>query len=273
MKQCVASLNAAKFAAMSDEAAFAAAAKMCRCEPCESDHPLFVSYTSGSTGKPKGVVHGHGGYVSGVLQSMRTVFECVPGEGADGEFGGILTVGSAGWITGQSYMLMGPLLAAVRSVVMVGSPVFPTPLRMIQTVQREKCTLLKTGSAVVRQLMTDPGNAAKVDAVDTSTLRCATFCAEPVSVEVHKYSHDHITDKFINSYWATEHGSMVFSRDVSVANGLKKEGRDIARRQNLAASLGLRGAGLGVQRRGHRGALPVPRAHGVWRRGQRVRRR
>ena len=224
MKQCVASLNAAKFAAMTDEAAFAAAAKMCRCEPCESDHPLFVSYTSGSTGKPKGVVHGHGGYVSGVLQSMRTVFECVPGEGADGEHGGILTVGSAGWITGQSYMLMGPLLAAVRSVVMVGSPVFPTPLRMIQTVQREKCTLLKTGSAVVRQLMTDPGNAAKVDAVDTSTLRCAIFCAEPVSVEVHKYSHDHITDKFINSYWATEHGSMVFSRDVSVANGLKKKG-------------------------------------------------
>ena len=56
---------------------------------------------------------------------MRTVFECVPGEGADGEHGGILTVGSAGWITGQSYMLMGPLLAAVRSVVMVGSPRVP----------------------------------------------------------------------------------------------------------------------------------------------------
>ena len=72
--------------------------------------------------------------------------------------------------------------------------------------------------------MTDPSNAAKVDAIDTSTLRCATFCAEPVSVEVHKYSHDHITDKFINSYWATEHGAMVFSRDVAAPNGLTARG-------------------------------------------------
>ena len=223
-KRCVASAGAAKFRSLRDEDAFKSAQKICACEPCDSDHPLFVSYTSGSTGKPKGVVHGHGGYVSGVSQSMTTVFECVPGEGADGVKGGILTVGSAGWITGQSYMLMGPLLAGVRSVVMVGSPVYPTPLRMIRAVESEGCTLLKTGSAVVRQLMTDPSNAAKVDAIDTSTLRCATFCAEPVSVEVHKYSHDHITDKFINSYWATEHGAMVFSRDVAAPNGLTRRG-------------------------------------------------
>ena len=108
--------------------------------------------------------------------------------------------------------------------MMVGSPVYPTPLRMIRAVESEGCTLLKTGSAVVRQLMTDPSNAAKVDAIDTSTLRCATFCAEPVSVEVHKYSHDHITEKFINSYWATEHGAMVFSRDVAAPNGLTRRG-------------------------------------------------
>jgi acyl-coenzyme A synthetase/AMP-(fatty) acid ligase len=143
------------------------------------------------------------------------VFNTAPGEGGDGARGGILTVGSAGWITGQSYMLMGPLLAAVRSVVMVGSPVYPTPLRMLEAVASERCSLLKTGSAVVRQLMTDPSNAAKLDAVDTSSLRCATFCAEPVSVEVHRYAHAHITDRFINSYWATEHGGMVFSRDVA----------------------------------------------------------
>jgi len=223
-KKNVASAVAAQFRSLSDEDAFKSAQKIAPCEPCDSDHPLFVSYTSGSTGKPKGVVHGHGGYVSGVLQSMTTVFECEPGEGGDGVEGGILTVGSAGWITGQSYMLMGPLLAGVRSVVMVGSPVYPTPLRMIRAVESEGCTLLKTGSAVVRQLMTDPSNAAKVDAIDTSTLRCATFCAEPVSVEVHKYSHDHITDKFINSYWATEHGSMVFSRDVAAPNGLTRRG-------------------------------------------------
>jgi len=203
------------FSNVSDEEAYLAIQKMIPALPCESDHPLFVSYTSGSTGKPKGIVHGHGGYTSGVLASMHKVFNTKAGEGCDGNGGGILTVGSSGWITGQSYMFMGPLLAAVRSVMMVGSPVYPSPLRMIETVASERCTILKTGSAVVRQLMTDTANAAKLDALDTSCLRCATFCAEPVSMEVHKYGHKHITNNFINSYWATEHGSMVLSRDVS----------------------------------------------------------
>jgi acyl-coenzyme A synthetase/AMP-(fatty) acid ligase/acyl-CoA thioesterase FadM len=184
--------------------------------PVSSDHPLFVSYTSGSTGKPKGVVHGHGGYVSGVLQSMLTVFNCEPGEGKDGAKGGILTVGSSGWITGQSYVLMGPLLCAARSVLLLGSPVFPSPTRAFETAASEKVAFLKTGSATIRQLMTDSTNAAKLDAIDTSSLKMATFCAEPVSAEVHAYAHQHVTKKFINSYWATEHGSMVFSRDTSV---------------------------------------------------------
>ena len=210
--------HVASYLAMSDADALRAAFTACPCVPVETDHPLFVSYTSGSTGKPKGVVHGHGGYVAGVKQSMKVVFETTEGEGCDGvsgRGGGILTVGSAGWITGQSYMVWAPLCAGVRSVMMLGSPVYPTPLRTAQTVAREKCTLLKTGSAVIRQLMTDPGNAAKLDAIDTSSLRYATFCAEPVSVEVHEYAHRHITKKFINSYWATEHGGMVFSRNTT----------------------------------------------------------
>ena len=186
--------------------------------PVPSDHPLFVSYTSGSTGRPKGIVHGHGGYVSGVLETMRSVFECAAGEGGDGVAGGVLTVGSSGWITGQSYMLMGPLLAATRSVLMVGSPVFPTPLRAFETIANERVTVFKTGSAVIRQLMTDPANAARLDAVAARSkkhLRVATFCAEPVSAEVHAYAQTHVTKRFINSYWATEHGGVVFSRDVS----------------------------------------------------------
>ena len=185
--------------------------------PVPSDHPLFVSYTSGSTGRPKGIVHGHGGYVSGVLETMRAVFECAAGEGGDGVAGGVLTVGSSGWITGQSYMLMGPLLAACRSVLMLGSPVFPSPLRAFETIEAEGITVFKSGSAVVRQLMTDPANAARLDAIKEKTasrLRVATFCAEPVSAEVHAYAQAHVR-RFINSYWATEHGSVVFSRDVS----------------------------------------------------------
>eukprot|EP00957_Ditylum_brightwellii_P018446 1387668-Ditylum_brightwellii.AAC.1 len=96
--------------------------------PCKSNHPLFSSYTSGSTCKPRGIVHGHGGYTSRVLASMHKVFNTEAGEGYDGNGGGILTIGSSGWIMGQSYMFMGPLQAAVCSAVMIGSPVYPSQM-------------------------------------------------------------------------------------------------------------------------------------------------
>ena len=110
-----------RWSKLSDREAAREASRLAPCAVCASDHPLFVSYTSGSTGRPKGVVHGHGGYVWGVKESMRVVrAQCGedtehPREGADGVSGGILTVGSSGWITGQSYMLMGPLSRGVAA--------------------------------------------------------------------------------------------------------------------------------------------------------------
>eukprot|EP00957_Ditylum_brightwellii_P149356 11374975-Ditylum_brightwellii.AAC.1 len=74
---------------------------------------------------------------------MHEVFNTKAGEGCDGNGGGILTVGSSGWFTGKLYMFMGPLLAAVRSVMMVGSLVYPSPLRTIEMVALEWCTILK----------------------------------------------------------------------------------------------------------------------------------
>ena len=44
------------------------------------------------------------------------------------------------------------------------------------------------------------------------TLRLGTFCAEPVNVAVHRFAARYLTPYYINSYWATEHGGMVWSR-------------------------------------------------------------
>ena len=71
---------------------------------------------------------------------MRTVFKAVPGEGA------MLTIGSTGWITGQSYMLAGPLVAGVRSVLLEGSPISPSPLRFAYAIESQKCTMLQVTS-------------------------------------------------------------------------------------------------------------------------------
>ena len=79
--------------------------------PVEASHPLFVLYTSGSTGKPKGVVHTHGGYPLGLVITSELVFDLRP-ERADVLF----VAATAGWITGQSYMIAAALLCRVPSV-------------------------------------------------------------------------------------------------------------------------------------------------------------
>ena len=63
--------------------------------------------------------------------------------------------------------------------------------------------------------MTDPQSFADMAAHDLSTLKVGTFCAEPVSPAVQRFAMEHLTRRYINSYWATEHGGIVLSRPWS----------------------------------------------------------
>ena len=67
----------------------------CPAESVDSEHPLFILYTSGSTGKPKGVVHGTAGYLLGVQQTTKWVFDLK-------EEDTYWCTADIGWITGHS---------------------------------------------------------------------------------------------------------------------------------------------------------------------------
>ena len=169
--------------------------------------PLCVVYTSGSTGKPKGVVHGHGGYASCVNRSMSYVFSASKADR-------FLAVGTFAWITGQSYMLTGPLLLGCTSVLLQGSPLGGDGLRWARIVQMRGISLLKVASAFVRHIkISEERSQAIVDMHMQLSLRMATFCAEPVSCDVQRWACSTICPAFVNSYWATEHGSIVLTRN------------------------------------------------------------
>ena len=167
--------------------------------------PLFVLYTSGSTGKPKGIVHTHGGYQVGLCLTTQVVFNMQSAEDV------FLVIATPGWITGQSYMLAASLLCRVPSVLLEGSPVSP-PNRFAMTIERHSVSVLKAGSTFLRLLMTMPGGEAILQQHNLGTLRLGTFCAEPVNEAVHRFAMTHVTATYINSYWATEHGGIVWSR-------------------------------------------------------------
>ncbi|MBY0284156.1 MAG: AMP-binding protein [Sphingomonas sp.] len=171
--------------------------------PVDADYPMFFIYTSGSTGKPKGIVHAHG-YTAGVAHTMKVSFDARPGDT-------LYVVADPGWITGQSYLISAPLVTRVTTVVSEGSPVFPHAGRFMAMIEKHKVSIFKAGVTFLKSVMSDPANLADVERYDRSSLRVATFCAEPTSPSVQAFGMAHVVPQYINSYWATEHGGIAWT--------------------------------------------------------------
>ena len=72
-----------------------------------AEDPLFILYTSGSTGKPKGVLHTTGGYLVYASFTHKYSFDYHPTDV-------YWCTADAGWITGHSYSVYGPLRTEVK---------------------------------------------------------------------------------------------------------------------------------------------------------------
>ncbi|MDH4392931.1 MAG: enoyl-CoA hydratase-related protein, partial [Aquabacterium sp.] len=172
--------------------------------PVDAEFPLFFIYTSGSTGKPKGVVHVHGGYTAGVAHTMKIAFDARPGDV-------VYVVADPGWITGQSYMLSATMTTRCTGILGEGAPTFPHAGRYASMIERYGVRIFKAGVTFLKTIMADAQNVRDVQQYDLSSLRVATFCAEPTSPTVQQFGMDLMTPQYINSYWATEHGGMVWT--------------------------------------------------------------
>ena len=99
--------------------AIEAASEDCPAEPFDAEHPLYVLYTSGSTAKPKGILHTTGGYLTGVAWTTKHVFDLKPDEDV------FWCSADVGWVTGHSYIVYGPLMNGMTSVMYEGAPDYP----------------------------------------------------------------------------------------------------------------------------------------------------
>lgn len=177
----------------------------CPIEEMDSDDPLFILYTSGSTGKPKGLVHSTGGYSVYAAITAKNTFDLRK----DDVF---CCVADCGWVTGHTYIVYGPLLNGVTSVMFESVPTYPNPYRYWDTIQRVKATQFYTAPTAIRTLMRYPEGPIKD--YDLSTLRVIGSVGEPINPEAWKWYYDfvgHGKCNVVDTYWQTETGGHIIT--------------------------------------------------------------
>jgi acetyl-CoA synthetase len=176
--------------------------------PCawmDSESPLFVLYTSGSTGKPKGQLHTTAGYLLYAAWTHQYVFDWRPG---DVHF----CAADAGWITGHSYIVYGPLCNGATTVMFESTPVFPDAGRYWQVVDDVAATIFYTAPTALRAIHQHSDDFVKK--YRRTSVRVLGSVGEPINPEVWEWYHDVVGEgrcAVVDTWWQTETGGILIS--------------------------------------------------------------
>jgi acetyl-CoA synthetase len=179
--------------------------EFCEPEVMDAEDLLFILYTSGSTGKPKGVVHTCGGYMVYTGYSFPQVFQIDEGDL-------YWCTADIGWITGHSYMIYGPLLAGVSSLIFEGVPTFPNAGRFWEICDKYRVTHFYTAPTALRALMAY-GNSF-VDKYKLDSLKVLGSVGEPINEEAWHWYHEKVGKNkcpIVDTWWQTETGGIMIS--------------------------------------------------------------
>jgi acetyl-CoA synthetase len=172
----------------------------------ESEHTMFIMYTSGTTAKPKGIFHTTGGYLTQAATTYNYVFDVKP----DTDI--CWTAADIGWITGHSYIIYGPLINGVTSIMYEGLPDSGGKDRWWKIIEEYKATILYTAPTTIRTLMKWGSDLPKSH--DLSSLRLLGSVGEPINPEAWMWYRENIGANkcpIVDTWWQTETGAIMIS--------------------------------------------------------------
>ena len=184
------------------------------CEALDSTAISYTIYTSGTTGKPKGVQRDTGGYAVALASSMQHIFDGRAGET-------YFSTSDIGWVVGHSYIVYGPLIAGMATIMYEGLPTQgmdgqPNGGIWWSLVEKYKVTAMFSAPTAVRVLKKqDP---ALLKQYDLSSLRALYLAGEPLDEPTARWISDGLNVPIIDNYWQTETGWPL----ITVARGVEK---------------------------------------------------
>jgi propionyl-CoA synthetase len=163
----------------------------------ESNEPSYILYTSGTTGTPKGVQRDTGSYAVALAASMKYIYDGRPGET-------MFTTSDIGWVVGHSYIVYGPLIHGMTTIVYEGLPIRPDAGIWWKIVQDYKVTTMFSSPTAIRVLKKqDPAYLSKYD---LSSLRYLFLAGEPLDEPTSRWISEGLGVPVIDHYWQTETG-------------------------------------------------------------------
>ena len=174
----------------------------------ESTDTSYILYTSGTTGRPKGVQRDVGGYAVALASSMKHIFCGNPGET-------YFSTSDIGWVVGHSYIVYGPWIGGMATLMYEGTPVRPDAGILWQLVERFKVTVMFSAPTAIRVLKKH--DAQWLRRYDLSSLRSLFLAGEPLDEPTSSWISEGLGKPIIDNYWQTETGWPI----LTVAHGIE----------------------------------------------------
>ncbi|MES3014689.1 MAG: propionate--CoA ligase [Pseudomonadota bacterium] len=170
----------------------------------------YTIYTSGTTGRPKGVQRDTGGYAVALAASMKHIFLGNAGET-------YFSTSDIGWVVGHSYIVYGPLIAGMATIMYEGLPIRPDAAVWWSLVEKYKVVSMFSAPTAVRVLKKQDPAALKKH--DLSSLRALFLAGEPLDEPTAQWIAGALGRPIIDNYWQTESGWPI----LTIANGVEKK--------------------------------------------------
>ncbi|MEQ1629543.1 MAG: propionate--CoA ligase, partial [Gallionella sp.] len=163
----------------------------------ESNEASYILYTSGTTGRPKGVQRDVGGHAVALAASMKHIY-C----GKAGET--YFSSSDIGWVVGHSYIIYGPLITGMATIMYEGLPIAPDPGIWWSIVEKYKVTRMFTAPTAIRVLKKYPTEF--MHKYDLSSLKTLYLAGEPLDETTSHWVSSELGVPVIDNYWQTETG-------------------------------------------------------------------
>ncbi len=180
------------------------------CTWVESTDPSYTLYTSGTTGRPKGAQRDTGGYTVALAASMPLIFGAEAGQT-------FFCTSDIGWVVGHSYIIYGPLIAGMATVLYEGLPIRPDAGIWWSIVEKYRVTHMFSAPTAIRVLKKH--DAEYLHRHDISSLKALWLAGEPLDEPTAQWISQALGKPIIDNYWQTETGWPI----LTLCNGVEQQ--------------------------------------------------